>query len=559
MVTKTETPKSLALASVDSGSMQLGDFYMPGTLAAAGLTPEKLIIPKTFHKVIDLCYDFYQRGGIVATVINRLQELTITEISNGQRNTSDEANAYFEAVLHRQPSRMGRFIKSMALEYFLSGLVVPRIDWEERAGRDISPDLRPNRIYQIPIFDLYPPKLLKIEWDGWGKKSFLIKIPSKDVSLIKSGGNKIKNQLDKARYDLLSNDYPEIVSAILAGKNFMELKDVDAILRKQLSFTEYPTPFLFNILEHLIFKQQLRRMDFSVASRVINAILLITEGNNEYPITEETRGNLDELKKQIYARTNDPRLQERLFMLFSNHTTELTWITPDIEAMLDQDKYRQTNDEIGEGLGFAKILVTGESRNAQASEVSTWAIQPMMEELREMVIEWAQPVYESAAEKNNFRYVPKPQFSPIRLQDFIKTAAVFSQLFKEGNISRTTRDQMAGINLVTELENMKDEETLMEELKGEFPEMPYDITDPRKAIAPVGGGPGKPAGAPKGGRPLGSQNPAINKRNRGVKPPGQSPVSRVAADIELLNDEEFIDLTNKVMAERGIILTAQDI
>jgi hypothetical protein len=556
---KEEESKQLAVASIADGAVQSGDFYSPGSLAALGITPEKLIIPKEFHKVIKLCYDFYQRGGIVATVINRLTELTITQISNGQRNTSDEANHYFNAVLHRSPSRMARFIRGMALEYFLSGLVVPRVEWKKMLGEEISPHLKANREYEVPVFDLYPPELLKIEWDGWGKKRFLLKIPSKDARLIKSNGRDIKNQLDKARYDVLVSSYPSVVEAVRAGSQFVELRDVDPILRKELSFTEYPTPFLFNILEHLIFKQQLRRMDFAVASRVINAILLITEGNDMYPAVEESRKNLDDLKAQIYARTNDPRLQERLFMLFSNHTTELTWITPDVAAMLDQDKYRQTNDEIGEGLGFAKILVTGESRNAQASEVSTWAIQPMMEELREMLVEWIMPVYEEAQKRNKFKYVPEPTFSPIRLQDFIKTAAVFAQLFKEGNISRKTRDQMAGIDFLAELENMRDEYEEMKELEKDFPMMPYDITNPDRGMSPIGGGPGKPAGAPKGGRPLGSQNPAVNKRNRGVKPPGQSPVSRVAAEVEVLGDEEFLQLVNTVMTERGIVLTPEDL
>src|SRR5678816_1517733 len=116
------------------------NYYMPngleGQARAFGLFPDKLIIPREYHAVIQMCYDFYQRGGIVTTVVNRLAEMSMTTITNGQRKTTDEANEYFTAVLHRQPSRLNRFIHAAALEYFLSGMVLPRVDWKEVKGAD---------------------------------------------------------------------------------------------------------------------------------------------------------------------------------------------------------------------------------------------------------------------------------------------------------------------------------------------------------------------------------------------------------------------------------------
>lgn len=543
----------LAAASFEVGSVStLGDVYFPGQ-AANGITPEKLLVPKQYHQVIALCYDFYQRGGIVATVVNRLVELAITDITNGQRNTTDEANEYFDVILHRQPSRLNRFIHAAALEYFLSGMVVPRVDWVKRLGSELSPKLKPNKEYLVPTFDLYPPNLIQVEWVGWGKKNFYLKVPQKDLKLLRGSAGKIKKQQSQ-RVDMWTQNFPDIINIVGAGANLVELKEIDPILRKETSITPYPTPYLYNILEALIFKQQLRRMDFAVASRVVNAIMLVQEGDKDFPAVQENQGNINKLKAQIMGRTADPRLQERLFMLFTNHTTKITWITPDLTSLLEQDKYRQTNDEIGEGLGFAKILLTGESRNAQASEVSTWAIQPMMEEVRSALMEFMIPIYEEAAELNKFRNVSVPNFDPIRLQDYIKTAAVYAQLFKEGNISRTTRDQMAGIKFQDETERMTDEAKLMEPIPDVKP-MPYDITDPENAVGPAGGGPGRPPGAPKGGRPTGSQNVPVNKRNQGVKPKGQQPTSRVAASVnELLNDDELLELMNQTMEERGLVL-----
>lgn len=540
----------LAKASTHTGvpfGESFGSFYMPqsaidSTLQSLGLVPEKLIIPKDYHSVIGLCYNFYQRGGIVSVVVNRLSELAITSIRNGQRKTTNEANMYFEAVLHRKPSRLMRFLFNLSMEYYLSGMLLPRVDWTEIKGREISSDLPPSKSFMMPVFDWYPPSLVHTVWADWGEKEYYLKVPAEDVRLIRRGGSKVKEQ--QLKYQFWVTKYPDFVDQIKAGSDMILIKDVDPILRKETSFWAYPTPLLFNVLEPLIYKQQLRRMDFSVASRIINAILLVKEGNDSYPLTEETRENLDELKAQILARSNNPRLMERLFILFSNHTTTMEWITPDVSALLNQEKYIQTNDEIQEGLGFSRILITGETRSASAAEVSTWAIQPQMEQLRIMLTEWMTDLYEKAADLNKFKNVPKPIFKPIRLQDIIKTAAVFQAAFSEGNVSRTSRADSIGLDFETEVELMKDEKTLMEGMP-QFPAMPYSPPPPIT-----------------GGRPIGSQNVPINNRNSGVKPRGQKPASQVrsaqAETTPLLSDQEVIHLIDRVAKDLGISVTTDE-
>lgn len=544
----------LAKASVYDGATSpfdgAGSFYFPQgnsldeQYQILGLSPEKLIIPRNYHQVVKMCYDFYQRGGVVGTVINRLQEFSISEIRNGQKKTTDEANAYFKAVLGRKPSKMSRFLNNGALEYYLSGLLIPRVDFVEERGRDISADLRPNKVYKMPVFDWYPPLLTHIEWVGWGKRKFYLKVPSTDIRLIRNkAGKNIKEQQLKLR--LYETQFPQYVEEIRSGADKIAIPDPDYIMRKEISYSPYPTPYLYNVLEPLTFKQQLRRMDYAVASRVINAILLVQEGSDNFPLTEETRENLDELKTQILARANNPRLLERLFILFSNHTTQLKWITPDVSAMLDQDKYRQVNEELAQGLGFSSVLVTGEAKSGQGSEISTWAILPMMEQLRAELINWVEEQYETLGEMNGFRNTPVPVFKPIKLQDAVKTAAVFAQAFKEGNLSRTTRDDMLGIDFNAEVELMKDELEVMKGMPA-FPPMPYSPLPPGMG----------PDGKSINGRPQGTQNVPVNNRNTGVKPSGQTPTSRLAAE-EIMDDEEVIHLIDKIAESRGVNVTAE--
>jgi hypothetical protein len=172
-----------------------------------------------------------------------------------------------------------------------------------------------------------------------------------------------------------------------------------------------------------------------------------------------------------------------------------------------------------------------------------------MEEFRSMAIEWINELYLQAKELNSFAKVPDPKFTPIKLQDFVKTAAVFAALFAEGNVSRTTRDEMAGIDLETETELMKDEQALLKGLPAFVP-TPYSPAPP---IMGQGGGAGP-------GRPIGSQNVPVNNRNSGVKPSGQKPLSKVkASDVELMSDEDLLALMTRVAEERGIVLTPDDV
>lgn len=551
------TEKQLAVATMFDGSIStfgegFGSFYMPnggGTLGNyLGTTPEKLIVPKEYHAVVRMCYDFYQRGGMASTILNRIAEFTTTEIRNGQRETSDEANKYYQAILDERPTRMHRFLRTAALEYLLTGLVLPRIDWVPRKGSEVHPDLKPNKTYYFPQCDLYPPLLVEVRWAGWGQKTYWLKIPDADVRLIRSGGSRIKVQ--QAKFTAWKENYPTFFQAISDGADAIQIKDPDPILRKEISISPYPTPYLFPVLEPLIYKQHLRRMDFAVAARVINAILLVQEGDADFPLTDENKGNLEALKQQIAGRAGNPAAMERLFFLFSNHTTKLTWITPDVEAMLSIDKYIEVNRELSEGLGFTTVLLTGESRQAQASEISTYAIQPQMEEFRSMTIEWLIGVYRDAGDRNGFsgKKLPAPSWKPIRLQDFVKTAATFAQSFKEGNLSRTTRAESIGTNFQTETELMRDEAKLMKGLPAYQP-TPYSPPPPIM-------GQGSP------GRPQGSSNVPINNRNSGVKPSNQSPTSRIAAELEsedLWDDERVIDLIDTIAKERGIIITPDNL
>jgi hypothetical protein len=110
---------------------------------------------------------------------------------------------------------------------------------------------------------------------------------------------------------------------------------------------------------------------------------------------------------------------------------------------------------------------------------------------------------------------------------------------------------------------MSDEYEPMKELPKTFPELPYNTQ-----IPPAGGFGGTPNNK-NGGKPVGTQNVPLNKRNTGVRPAGQTPVSRTsptgkpaqtkAAEIDIMSDEEVINLIDKIAQERGLNITIDDL
>ena len=106
---------------------------------------------------------------------------------------------------------------------------------------------------------------------------------------------------------------------------------------------------------------------------------------------------------------------------------------------------------------------------------------------------------------------------------------------------------MLSLDFNAEVELMKDELEIMKGMPP-FPPMPYS------PLPPGMGQPGmNPGGKSIYGRPQGTQNVPINNRNTGVKPGGQQPVSRLAA--ELMEDEEVLNLMTKIAESTGIEIT----
>ena len=206
-------------------------------------------------------------------------------------------------------------------------------------------------------------------------------------------------------------------------------------------------------------------MDYSLASRVISAILLFRLGSDEFPVTEDDTDTFEALRNQLLYRDLTGKNVERIFQLFANHTLQVDWIMPDISALVDDTKYKNINDEIIFALGFPRILITGESEKTGTSDPEFAMMSPIktMETFRDRIIQVLQYIINETARYNNIKEAPNVAFKPINLTAFKDFYTAVKDLYDSGNISRTDYADLLGVKWEDQVDKREAENKILEE------------------------------------------------------------------------------------------------
>jgi hypothetical protein len=419
----------------------------------------------TWKDVVNDCRYFYKRDPFVATVINKIVDLSINDLIIHEGDARKSVKDIVEAI----KSDLLMFMRSAALEYLLSGLVIPEVTFES-VGKEGLQDLGIKRFSQLSLptdMWLRDPSVVVIKSPLiGGRKSYFVKIPEEMKVFISNEGKYSDGNVDKELYQTLLKEMPEFVAAIKAGKTEILLDNPLVIQYRTLAGETYPTPYLMPALESLRHKRNLRRMDYSLASRVITAIQLIKMGNDDYPLTEDNQDQLEELKKQMRWR-NDLYNEnvERIFQLFSNHTVSIEWIMPDVKVMLDDAKYKSVNHDIAIALGFPNILVTGETERSFVSDPQIATISPLqtMYRIRESIFPIIKRIIDTIVEDNKLGGSANVQFKPINMMAASQYVEGVKALFDSGNLSKQDFAAVFGFDWFGQVDKMQDEQVIVKE------------------------------------------------------------------------------------------------
>jgi len=389
-----------------------------------------------YHDLIVYCRHFYERDTIARTVINRMVNLAVTRLRN--RKTEQDATIvkFYDAVAQKlQP-----FLKHMATEYFIHGMAVPGITYKQIMLNRLDPSLGRKRVEIPDSMWVRNPANIKLRKRPNGfERAVYIEIPPEEATFITSKGKRSDGTDDSAAFKELQRTSPAYVKAVLAGQRLFPIEE-QPLFADIVSYNDYPLPFLQNALRAMQHKEYLKLMDQTIVSRSIELLRQIKVGSDQFPATQ------DDIEATQRAITDAAASGDRVFNLFTNHTVEVNWILPPLDALLNEGKYAEPNADIFLALGFPRILTVGESLRSNSSDSRIASLGPTatLTELRERILQWVQWLYEDLAIRNGFTSWPEPYFSPIQFQDMTALTQFAIQAQQIGSISKDTIAQLYG-------------------------------------------------------------------------------------------------------------------
>jgi hypothetical protein len=401
----------------------LSPYYQGDTQGALLGTNQGL----TYHEIIQRCRFFYENDTITGTVINRMCDITVTDIRNRHnKKYSDEIRNYYDGVA----ALLAPLLKQIPLSYLLDGIAIPDYKTDKIMGNRLHQKLGRTR-YVIPkTLWMRNAENILIKKGSMGERILFLRIPRDDINFITNKGVPDREQ----EYEDLVRLYPDYVAAVNAGKTIFKLNAVP-IMRRITSYNTYPLPFLKNTLPALEYKRSLKRMDKITAERVIQAIRQISVGNDEFPADD------DDIiyAKQVLTSQSGLSGQESLLTIYTNHTIKVQWITPPLDNILNSDKYTEANADIFIGMGFPRLWAVGENERSNSGN----GVGPIatIEAMRDDILEWVKELYQQLADLNGFTQYPTPYWTPV------STAAAMELLQYATNFVDTTisRDMVAQI------------------------------------------------------------------------------------------------------------------
>jgi hypothetical protein len=395
---------------------------------------------------------------------------------NGLQFNSKDLNANEKKIMDAVLPSLEEFAEAMALEYLISGLVVPEVK-VANVTKDTLKEygIKKYETLKLPVaLWLRDPTTIKINYNMvMDKPSYYVKVPSELVYFITHDGAYPDGTKDEKLYAELKAYYPEFVQEVKAQATRSSTSTVYVLLennrvfrRRVLTDSPYPTPFLYASLEALKHKRNLRRMDYSIASRVISAIQLFRLGDKDFPITEDQGEQFTAIRDQMTWRNSGGRDVERIFQLFANHTLQIDWVYPPVEALLDEQKYVGVNQDIIFGMGFPRILITGETEKSSTSQPEYATMSPMktMEKMQKYILKVLNSIVDEIFTENNFKGETKLSFKPINLVSFGDLVTGLAKLYDTKNISRTSFAEAFGYDYEEEVGEIKEESDQLKEL-----------------------------------------------------------------------------------------------
>ena len=359
---------------------------------------------------------------------------------------------------------------------------------------------------------------------------------------------KSSSDLSQAEADLIKALPSDLKNAAKDGKDFvLDPYLVGTIAYRKAPYERYAKPRLARIFESLNYKTALRNADLSTLDGISNYILKITIGNDEFPVTSQ---------EELEAVSKLFDTPSKSFDVVWNHTLHIEKIvSPEIEAILGEEKYKQVNADINLGTAVTRTLIDGSAgSNGQEVEYAIKSVREEIDYARTIVTRWIYDEYRDIAESMGFERFPKVRWDDSVLRDDILYMNVLAQMVDRRMLSYQTSLEALGFDFEAEKSNMENELSLVTEgvfgLKGSpFQQSPGGGTQPTQEAPKSTPSNGRPKGQTKKKTP--NTNPSKDQDTKVQNPKKSASLEEIASGLSDNELSEFAALIQNIVNERN--------
>jgi len=392
-----------------------GDLYSGFTSNDTPYTYAFNAIPSDPHDKMKFAMELYKLEPVVGTVIDLMVDFSASGFTNECED--QEVKKLYDSWA--KEVRLSELIEGIFLEFYRSGNVtIYRSDKNATVKKTTTTkNKKTSKEYKFPAgYTVLSP--LNVFIEGlmmFNLEMVTLQLPKEVIRLIK----------DNKTPEYIINQLPEeFVRIVRAGGEKVPLNPelVSRITRRKQDYERYASPFLERVFEPVLYKRKLRQMDMATIEGLINQLVTVTVGNDEYPATDDDLEAIAEL-------FNTPN---KAYTVFWNHTLQVTFHTPEGLDSLHQDKYKQVNEDIMTGIGVSRVLLDGQGANFSTAWVSILSLIERLENAREKVKDWIEKEYRRIAEENNFKIAPTIRFNNMNLREDTYVRDVLLAMYDRG-------------------------------------------------------------------------------------------------------------------------------
>jgi hypothetical protein len=464
-----------------------------------------------FNQVLEWIFlDFFKIGHVTTYKVLAKYEPRVSHLSPapGQKSPTNKKSASYKKEVAR--------IKKLHEEY------EKEFNKEDAAKKNIW-----SKGHLPVAYTVLNPQLVEISGNLlFDNVSVKLKPPQELGELLKKPGSGLTEE-EKL---LIKSLPPGLKKAAESGGDFqLDSRLVSMITYRKQPYERYAKPRSTRVFETINYKKQLKNADISTLDGISNYILKVTVGNDEYPVVNQS-------ELETVAKLFDT--PSKAFDVVWNHTLEIEKIvSPEIEAILGHEKYKQVNEDMSAGLSVTRALIDGGGNVAQAEiALLTKGIVEEINYARRQVERWIYNEYRQLAEAAGFDRFPRVRWDEGVLKDTILYMNTLASLVDRRMLSYRTALEALGFDYQNELKNMQTELPMVTDgifgIVGSPFQKSKEIQPTQKA----------PSGTPSSGRPSGQTKTKETNTDPANQPGTKTTKPKKTASVNVgeLSDKEYL-------------------